>query len=311
MKTLTPLFLVVVASCGDASPPAPSVATSEVPAALAAAHDAYLAGDMLGMNRSLHAVLSGDPDPDVKANAIALLDAAYEHADGKLPADWSLPAGMRTLELGQVRVEEPNLTRFSVWLSAHIEASSEIVGLTLSRGGETLIDLATGGGKRKVEREKDGHTYFSLSTDEGTQPIGPGVYDVRVELRGEPPVVGWVLVSDITAKGAPHVYEPRSASLVSGNPTLSFEDFRSPAYRPFEQRTLWIGVSRAEGIEWGLWTDSLGFTSVVLGDDDRGTSKMTLPGGRHWLAVMFSEKRRFGPIRVTRAVSTQQPFDVR
>jgi hypothetical protein len=321
MKKLSPLALVMMslstlAACGDAAPtsgppPLPSTA-GEVPAALARAHAAYLADDLVGMERSLHDVLADEAaDPDVRDNALSLLEAAYERKGGTLPTDWALPSALDRLEVGQVRVEEPGVLRYSSWLGGRIDDPARLQELVLSRGGEVLLDREAGRGRLKVERDGDGLYSFSLEGDEEAHPFGPGVYDLRVDLAGAPPVTGWVLVGDLVSKAAPIIREPDVEAVVDGNPTLAFDDFTSPDYRPFERRSLWIGVWRQHATVWSMWTGKPGFTSVVLGKDARGGPEGPLMSGRNWVSMQFAERRRFGPVLITRASRSQRPFDVR
>jgi hypothetical protein len=312
MRTLPIALLLSSAACAADATSAPPAALRPVPEALAEAHEAYLADDMLTMTRSLRSVLEADAvDADVRENALALLDAAYTHARGSLPADWSLPRGLDKLEIGQVRVEEPNLVRFTVWLSLTVDDPADLTGLVLRRGDDVLLDLAAGRGRLKSERQKEGRYYLSLEGDEGAETAPPGVYEVRIAMRDQAVVSGWVIVGDNVAATAPRITAPARGVRVDANPTLSFEDWRSPAFRPFEERLLWVGVSRAAHLEWSINVARPDFTEVVVGQDGRGQPETKLAPGRHWVAVQFTEVRRFGPMRVARAARTQGPFDVR
>ncbi len=308
------LPVLLAAACADpgaSSSTADAHATVER-AALDRAHEAYLAGDFLGMSLALKEVLAPpDADVDVRANALSLLDEAYELKGGHLPADFALPPGLAVLDLGQVRVEQPDETSFVAYLAGRIDDPGRIQQLRVTRGGEIVLDAVAGKGRLRHDApDDDGMTHFSVELD-GARPLDPGVYGVHVELASAPPMDGWVIVGDLVSSAAPRIRAPGLDAAAGRRPTLSFEDFTSPAYRPFERRTLYLAVSPQGGGEgWSLWTDQVGFTEVVVGDDPRGPAT-TLSPGRYWINVSFTEKRRFGPMQLSRQSRTLQPFQVR
>jgi hypothetical protein len=315
-RTLVFPILLLAAACADRGSTAdPSAArqASAARATLERGHDAYLAGDFLAMSRALKDVLaSADADAEVRANALALLERAYEvRDDHRIPADWTLPPGLAVLTLGEVRVEEPDGTSFTAYLSGRIDDPRRIEQLQVEHGGEVLIDKLAGKGKLEADsREDDGMCHFSLELDDA-RPLPPGVYGVHVALAGAPPTEGWVIVSDIVSTAAPRIRAPGLDAAAGQNPTLVFEDFRSPAYRPFESRTLFLRVvPQAGGAGWSLWTDQVGFTEIVVGKDARAPATMLAPG-RHRINVTFTETRRFGPMQLSRQSRTLQPFTVR
>jgi hypothetical protein len=314
-RTIVALTLLLAAACTDRGS-ATEAALDSLPQAgrpaLDHAHAAYLTGDYLGMSLALKEVLSNPPvDADVRDNALALLEKAYEVTGGRIPADWTLPRGLTRLGLGQTRVEEPGETGFGASLSGFIDDPARIQVLQVSHGGEVVLDKAKNHWKVDPPDE-DGQLYFSVEAPE-VRPLEPGLYDVHLELAGVPPVDGWVIVGDLVARAAPRIRAPGLDAVVDDrNPTLSFEDFYSPGYRPFENRTLYLAVWPQGGrAGWSLWTAEPGFTEVVVGKDRRGTPQAALEPGRHWINVIFTEKRRFGPMGLGRASSTHQPFRVR
>jgi hypothetical protein len=310
LRVLGIVPLLVLAACTDHAATAQGSAAR---AALERAHDARLAGDFLAMSLALEdALASSDTDAVVRSDALALLEEAYEVRDGhRIPATWTLPPGLAVFTLGEVRVEEPDGTRFTAFLSGHIDDPRRIEQLQVSHGGEVLLDKLAGKGKLDVEpRDDEGMCYFSLELDDA-RPLPPGLYGVYVALAGAPPTHGSVIVGDVVSTAAPRIRAPGLDAAAGRNPTLVFEDFTSPAYRAFERRTLYLAVSRpGEGVDWSLWTDKVGFTEIVVGKDARGPAA-TLTPGRHWINVTFTETRRFGPMRLSRESRTLQPFVVR
>jgi hypothetical protein len=105
---------------------------------------------------------------------------------------------------------------------------------------------------------------------------------------------------------------PIADSAVSPNPTLSFEDYLSSAYRPFEQRTLWVGVSQpgVDDFVWELWTGKPDHGDIVLGKDPRGEHEARIASGRYWVGIQCAERRQFGPMQVVRAARAAVPFRV-
>jgi hypothetical protein len=157
---------------------------------------------------------------------------------------------------------------------------------------------------RHDAREDDGMFHFTVELS-GARRLDPGVYGLHVQLAGAPSTDGLVLVGDLVSSAAPRIRAPGLDVIAGPSPTLSFDDFFSPGYRPFERRTLYLSVvPQGGGDGWSLWTDKPGFTEVAVGKDP-------LAPGRYWINVSFTEKRRFGPVQLSRSSRTLQPFRVR
>jgi hypothetical protein len=305
-------ILLLATACADRTSTA-SLQASVARAALERGHDAFLAGDFLSMSLAAKDVLaSDDEDADIRASSLALIEKAYEvRDDHRIPADWTLPPGLAVLTLGEVRVEEPDGTSFTAYLSGRVDDPGRIEQLQVEHGGEVLLDRLAGKGKLEADpREDDGMCHFSLELDDA-RPLPPGVYGVHIVLAGAPPTDGWVIVSDVVSTAAPRIRAPGRDATAGTNPTLVFEDFTSPAYRPFERRALYLGVSPyGRGVGWSLWTDQVGFTEIVVGKDARGPATDLMPG-RHRVNVSFTETRQFGPMQLGRKSRTLQPFMVK
>src|SRR5262245_26670973 len=101
-----PIALALLSACGRGAPDSSSEGTELRPAALDAAHEAYLVGDWIALVRNVRELLLMPKLDDVaRDNALALLDKAYEQNNGELPADFNLPPGVRRMRYLHVRAE--------------------------------------------------------------------------------------------------------------------------------------------------------------------------------------------------------------
>ncbi len=292
--------------------------TAATRSALDAAHDAYLAGDWIGLGERIHDVLL---DPNAvklaKENAYELLDKAYEAQRGTLPSTFVLPKSIAGTQYWQTRCSfgngRPLQYRFGFWM--RVRAGAEVRELKVWRmPGETLLDKGTGLGKVQIKHVKDGFDDLVIERS-GNTPVADGVVSLRAVIDGEPPVEGWFITHGLNATSSPEVLSP-SATVTDANPVVSWSPFRSPEYATFEGRTInvWVGHMDTNGGDgaqvWNFWSGNPADLGEVRVGAQPSASIATLTPGEYWLSVTGGERRSFGPVEMLRLSQTGRSFTV-
>ncbi len=280
--------------------------------ALTAAHNAFLQGDYLTMVKRVKEVLDDkNADPMAKDNARELLEKAYEVTNGKLPADWTLPAGFEPIGYKEVRQEVSDGPRLRVRLDGRVDDPKRMKGLALLRGTEVLLDSQANVGRYFASPpDPDGMVYFSLETRDVPKLPEPGIMTLRVALADGSVTEGWFIADRLASSASPVVTEPgESVSVKSANPTVKWLPFRSPEGAPYERRNLvlWLSRRNDDGTYANAWSSS----SPAA---DRTEARLGGPGGLtdgdYSLDVVFDESRRFGPMSLVRRSTRVQSFHV-
>ncbi len=280
--------------------------------ALTAAHNAFLEGDHLTMVKRVRDVLADkNADTMAKDNARELLEKAYEATNGKLPADWTLPAGFEPIAYKQVRQEHSDGPELRVRLDGRVDDLKRMKGLALLRGSTVILDSQAGVGRFTGDGvDEDGMHYFSLETRDLPAFPEPGIMTLRVTLADGSVTEGWFISDRLAASTSPVVIEPGEAVSVKGaNPVLKWVPFRSPESAKYERRNLILWLSRRsdDGLYSKAWT-SFG-PAADRGDAVLG-GEAGLTTGDYALDVVYDESRRFGPMSLVRRSSRALSFHV-
>jgi hypothetical protein len=155
--------------------------------------------------------------------------------------------------------------------------------------------------------------YWSQSHINPTPPA-TGLYLIKVVLKSGKTVNGWFILDDgMNPSGSPTVTAPAADQIFkTGNPTLTWNDFRSPQYSSFDQRSLWVGVYGDDSASHELWTFFAGAPTVqqVTVSAGQGHGVSELPDGRYKLGLGYSELHHFGDILIGRECTTERMFSV-
>lgn len=287
------------------------VAASPTP--LAAAHEALLDGEHVVMFRHLRTLLA-DPTTDAanRRNALALLEAAYEDTRGKLPAPVELPQALRHLSVESIMKTEPDRLRYRLVLRGWAHDHHEITDIRLLHGPHDTLVLEQSSGLGTYDAHVNDEGFeFELEGPEVSSPVAEGLYHLSMNVDGEP-VSLWFIVSGLNSSATPILRHPIAGqSLATTQPVLTWESFRSPEHKAFEQRALSVWMSRLDspGPAWTLWTDQE-IESAQVGQHPRGRGVDALRPGSHWLALTYSEARHQGAITLKRLSRTALPFRV-
>ncbi len=313
---LTALALGLIAASATAAEP-----DTWASPALAAAHTAYLDGDLDRTVQAARAVLEDPATPEVgRANVLALIDAAWAAGRGKLPADWTVPAAILHLRVASIRKQEPESVSYRLEIGGTTADPAALGQVRITHGsGRVVLDRHEGRGTWSVTPEPDGTFFFELEGPETGSPTPAGLYLLDMEVAGED-TRGWFILTSHVASEAPPVRAPSEGqTFTTGRPTLRFDDFRSPEFRSHERRSLGIYAVRLQPggpdgrdyhVVWHRWIGSPALTELTLGVDG-DMPDTVLEDGDYWLALSFGERRRFGPLKVVRTSRTARPFQVR
>jgi hypothetical protein len=311
------------ATRGDSGAPAPERASTPTTspagtsATLAAAHEAYLTGDFVGMGERIRETLL-DPaaSPSERENALALLDKAYEKNAGKLPSRFVLPAQVENVKLAATFSRSRNDTHSNVflWMQVQEGFAAHVSSMTVRRlPSETLLDMKAGPGRLAVQHHRPGFEDLVLEATNITTAPADGVYAIHVGLDDGREVDGWVVGRGLAASATPEVLSPAPSTVIAGpHPEVTWKPFTSPQYAAFEQRSLSVYV-HDEGRQktaWDYWVANPGDLGSVRIGSPPGAPVGKLEPGTYWLALTASEERKFGPVRLSRSSQTGVPFHV-
>jgi hypothetical protein len=295
--------------------PAPLV----VPGPLTAAHEAYLDGDFVALGERVRdALLDPAASDTVQQNAFELLDKAYEAQNGKLPSNFKLPPGYRSMQYVIFHNATAQGPSYEIHLRVLTRDASHLTGLTLRRlPDEVLLDKATGKGQFLIRRDpsaqKAGVEEVVLDSGPVAAPPADGVMSVRLELDDGTAAEGFFIAHALASSATPEVQSPSPfASIADANPRVTWAPFRSPECTSFERRGMGIQVKReGEGtLAWEFYTKAPDETTEVRLGSPAGLGRSELSPGNYRLLVVAAETRSFGPIDLLRGSRTIQGFHV-
>lgn len=289
---------------------------------LGRAQQAYVAGDFKAMAVNLRQTLEQNPyDSVVKDNALSLLAKAYENsADGLIPADWHLPDEIKQMKVGvKYKVKDGGHYNLRVYGSTKHRGSIAQMQV-IQYPDHVVLDKNGNIGHWNLNAQIDSLDHeYELSGDGSREPIAAGLYLLNMTLNDGTQTKGWfILEENINSTATPKVSVPTKDQVFkTGHPTFKWSHFYSPQYRPFERRSLWAGVSRAEPPDY-KWDEVFGHfeyppTSEELTVDANGEpmSLAKLNPGSYVFFIDYHERRNFGDLVITRDSITGRDFKVK
>ncbi len=289
--------------------------------AIERAHAAYLKDDMPSMSSALREALA-DPSADqlVRTNAYDLLNRAFREHKGKLTSDWAPPPGVSNLKFAHVRKAKQDGVAYKANFAGHMDAADTLSQVQLVKfPNDVVLDRRAGVGEwESAPEETGGGFYFGLDSEDREAPLADGLYIIRFVLASGLSSEGWFVMSDLTSSATPSVHAPAYGETVtSAQPTITWDDFRSPELSPDERRVMRVNVSRVTDVSpywapvWGLSSQGATQTSATVGlEPDADGPESSLANGEYWLSVSFYEQRMFGDLKLRRASRTSRPFRV-
>lgn len=288
--------------------------------ALARGHKAFLDKDYRSVTGAVRTVLEDQAaDATVRQNALELLGKAYGENAGKLPADWRLPAGVTNFKFKQMRKEQAEGIEYNHSLSLNAPTTEVIQNLRLVRFPDTVVlDRDANIGFWEVDQEDDGTWTATMSADERREPLADGLYLFTIVLKNGTRTDGWFPLANLVSSASPKVSSPAVGETIrSANPTIRFEDFRSPEYDPSERRDLGVSVGQLVGANyewqerWSYYVTHPSLMETTVGRENDADGVSALEDGKYWLSLSFSEQRMFGELKLRRVSRTSRPFFVK
>jgi len=317
---LMSLALIGAVACAKAAAvPTAKDASVDANARLDRAHADYLKRDFGGMATSIRDILAdGTADEFTRRNALELLQQAYTESSGEIPVNWQLPAGVSDMKVTQARVMRPNGVFFKLELRAAITTDDLVSQAQIVRfPDQVVLDRQGGLGEWSTTTEEEGFS-FDLESEGVGEPMPEGLYLINLELKDGTRTSGWFVLSGVTSTASPVVNSPAvGETFTTANPTLNWDDFRSPQYQAHERRTINVHVSQitsqAPGWReaWGVYQQDPTATETTIGVDPLGRGDSKLEAGEYWLNITYLETHMFGPIKLRRASRVARSFYVR
>lgn len=270
------------------------------------------------------ALLEAPRDPLIQREAFRILDEAYQAVKpNRIPTEWELPAEVVSLKVIVSRRDRGGAT-YDLSVSGSASAPGLFKQLKLTRvPGEVVLDKAAGVGEfgeepNFGETDPNKKVFYRLAAPRSREPIPGGLYELELELANGKAGKAWVILDDdLSSTASPVLHSPRpGGSLSAADPTIRFENFRSPQYQGYEQRGMYLEIGRPErpgspyAPVWGLFLESPEVDHVTVGTHPEEQGPKTLEPGQYVLNVNVHERFKFGPVKVGRDSRTIFPFTV-
>jgi hypothetical protein len=237
--------------------------------------------------------------------------AKYETQKGPIvPLDWALPDDIQYFVFNTMRHYNPvkDRTEFDFGIFGILNQPGSIEQVQVIRyPNEVVLDRQAG-----IGDWTEGHLDTSepiIQFGAESQPVGQkeGLYLLNVKARGKPMVNGWFVLSRTTASASVVVRSPSPGEVYrTGAPTFRWSDFKSPEFKPFNQRKRMLGIHwRGAGIHEGLW-----HTSEVYPNSSESDRVNGLENGSYAFKAQFEERWFFGSLLIGRGATTEIPFSV-
>jgi hypothetical protein len=296
--------------------------------AVQAAYRAYLARDWDKVFVRVKEALEKNPQDHTQgANLLALAEQTFANAAGAaVHLGWELPPGIRSLTAGteRERLADGGRERRRIKLIVGLQEPRSITKLTLTRNpGQVLIDISASIGEwGDYHSGRFGDFLWCrrrLEVDEKPE----GLYFLKITLKSGRTLDGWFLITQGESSASPLVKSPRPGEVLGPKPKLTFVNFRSPEYRPFENRELDVEIDQDDAgalpeetrsaTAFEVLLENPQLEELVVGPHPAAESPRleALSRGRYRLQLTYREQRQLGPITLTRDSSTSVPFSVR
>lgn len=284
---------------------------------LTKANEAYLQKDFKTMSSEVkNTLLYDSDDPLVKKNAMDLLSTAYEVAgkDG-IPTDFELPPEISSLKV-TIRFISG---KYRLRVSGNAPLGT-IQKLKVNRAYPDQVVIDTN--SDKVEEEDVGDSdgpQFNVRAKPSPEKISTGLYLLTIDTKQGHHMDGYFIVDeDMNSVDTPTVIAPTEGQIFrTGNPTFKWVDFMSSKYKPYEKRSVYVGVYGAEEPHPDVWEvnqtpPTIAETTIGIASEQFDSNgKVSLEDGSYVVNVTYRERKKFGPIVLGRESGTTRSFSVK
>ncbi len=294
----------------------------QVPTALRKAHEAYARGDGNALVAEIKATLeqSGGQSA-IKKNMLGLYAAAARNGLLKnVEPNFQLPkeltyAGFESQR--RYKVENGKVVFFQA-VSVGVQNGATLEQLQVIRFPDQVVfDKAANVGNWYVSSGTSETDLWGGSSQTVT-PNEEGLYFLNVQMKGQPMVQAWFILTDKNSSASPVVNSPKPGQVSSDDrPLFKWKAFHSPEFKQGENTRIALKVNRVAGDETEVSSVRLidsKATSYRFGDtsgvkDFNGPERL-VPGD-YMMYIVYREVEDFGGIQLKRASSTKVPFSVK
>ena len=256
---------------------------------LQAAHEAYIEGDLDRTTLSIKEALKSK-DEDVRENAMALWkQTLVNHPNERQHADWVLPADVTKMVVNEIYSVRPDDDGYEMRIKGQLAKSGAMTQLQLIRyPNEIVLDKNAGTG-RYSETIEDGKVIFELKRNRQTRhPLTEGLYLLNISTSDGKLTQGWFIMANLAATATPKILEPiNGATFATGNPTIKWQDYRSPEYQSSESRLFYLWISDVNDTKdvdlCAADQDDPTITQLTVGKEAGPQCDKALPTGDYFL----------------------------
>lgn len=252
----------------------------------------------------------------IEKNALELLDLAHkERGQKRIPVDWKLPKDIDYLKVG-FRTQynkAADYTGYKIDVVGLTEEPENLEQLRIVKyPNQIIIDKIKGIGSFDSWKNEDDRGFYLGRRFES--PKFDGLYLIQIKLKGQDLVNGWFISSKMKSSKTPTIKTPIDGTIFNTpNPEFVWNNFLSPEYQNFEQRKLYLKIthfnSKRKTVWWWLSEKDPTRERVTLGDE--GIGAHILKPGTYLLHLNYGERKKFGPIKLSRDSRTVVGFEVK
>ncbi len=243
----------------------------------------------------------------------------WESEHGQIvPVDWQIPAQFTLPVINLERSYDiaTDRIRYELNFYSRLNETVEVEQFKISQfGGPTLIDKASGIGfcHSGFMKFTPTDSYFSAHSTTQSTPVHDGLYNISIQLKGQPIVNGWFFLHG-TATTSPSISSPLvNEQYHTPHPTFRFQDFKSASLRASDHIKRSVSVYSESGVDT-IWRTSViqpnDNSKVNVGQSPNESGLTSLIPGSYRLNLAFEERSFFGDITVGRLSNTTVPFRI-
>ena len=286
---------------------------STAPKELIAAHKAYLENDFQTTTKEVVSALKSERG-DVRSNALALWrNALMNHAKSNIPVDWHLPSEIMNMNVDLSYTSVQDRLGYDFRVKGEMKGLGTLVQLQiLQYPSKVVLDKQGGIGNWDEKLSEEG-AHFELKGKRTQDPIPEGLYLINIETSNGGRTNGWFIVSDMTSTDTPKILSPSYGEILrTGNPTIKWNDFRSPEYKDTDlsSHSLWIETEETNEPQWQFYQFNGHATQSTVGSDPLGKGVASLANGSYFMVLSYNEGRKFGDLRLRRTSKAMTTFHV-